>query len=143
MEKQNVLLITLAMAQLISGASLIRGSETEVKPLRLKCLGWFPLSRRMFATLPGSWKRRLTLHAAAAGLQHPGVHVGLGVGQELVSGQVRVVGGGDEVVAKRLVHVLVHLVVQRVENVTRWASHETCETCLKRKLEEIFSSEWL
>lgn len=137
MEKQNVLLITLAMAQLISGASLIRGSETEVKPLRLKCLAWFPLSRKM------SWKRRLTLHAAAAGLQHPGVHVGLGVGQELVSGQVRVVGGGDEVVAKRLVHVLVHLVVQRVENVTRWASHETCETCLKGKLEEIFSSEGL
>lgn len=65
----------------------------------------------------------LTLHATAAGLQHPGVHVGLGVGQELVSGQVRVVRGGNEVVAKRLVHVLVHLVVQRVENVTRRAPH--------------------
>lgn len=94
-----------------------------------------------FVSLSGLQQRRLTLHAAAAGLQHPGVHVGLGVGQELVSGQVRVVRGGDEVVAKRLVHVLVHLVVQRVENVTRWTSHETCETCLKRKLEENFTSE--
>lgn len=78
----------------------------------------------------------LTLHAAAAGLQHPGVHVGLWVGQQLVSSQVRVVRGGDEVVAKRLVHVLVHLVVQRVENVTGRASHETRETCLKIKFEE-------
>lgn len=43
MEKQNVPLITLAMAELISGASVIRGSETatEVKPLRMFSR-WFP-----------------------------------------------------------------------------------------------------
>lgn len=70
----------------------------------------------------------LTFYAAAAGLQHPGIHVSLGVGEELVSGQVRVVRGGDEVVAQRLLHVLIHLVVQRVENVTCWTAHETCET---------------
>lgn len=65
----------------------------------------------------------LTLHTAAARLQHPGIHVCLGVGQELVSSQVRVMRRGDEVVGKRLVHVLIHLVVQRVENVTRWTAH--------------------
>lgn len=36
--------------------------------------------------------------------------------------------GGDEVVAQRLLHVLIHLVVQSVENVTRWAAHEARET---------------
>lgn len=70
----------------------------------------------------------LTFYTAAAGLQHPGVHVGLGVGEELVSGQVRVVRRGDEVVAQGLLHVLIHLVVQRVEDVTRWAAHEIRET---------------
>lgn len=70
----------------------------------------------------------LTFYTAAAGLQHPGVHVGLGVGEELVAGQVRVVRRGDEVVAQGLLHVLIHLVVQRVEDVTRWAAHEIRET---------------
>lgn len=70
----------------------------------------------------------LTFHAAAAGLQHPGIHVSLGVREKLVSGQVRVVGGGDEVVGQRLIHVLIHVVVQRVEDVTRWTAHETCKT---------------
>jgi len=70
-----------------------------------------------------------TLHAAAAGLQHPGVHVGLGVREKLVSGQVCVMRRGDEVVRERLLHVLIHLMVQRVENVTCWTAHETCKTC--------------
>ena len=70
----------------------------------------------------------VTFHTAAAGLQHPGVHVGLGVGEELVSSQVRVMRGGDEVVTQRLLHVLIHLVVQRVEDVTCWAAHEACKT---------------
>lgn len=70
----------------------------------------------------------LTLHAAAARLEHPGVHVGLGVGEKLVSSQICVVRGSDEVVTQRLLHVLIHLMVQRVENVTRWTAHETCKT---------------
>lgn len=70
----------------------------------------------------------LTLDTSAARLQHPGVHVGLGVGQQLVSSQVGVVRRGDEVVGQRLVHVLVNLMVQRVENVTGGTAHETSET---------------
>lgn len=69
-----------------------------------------------------------TLYAAAAGLQDPGIHVGLGMGEELVTSQVRVMRGSDEVVAQRLIHVLIHLMVQRVENVTCWTAHETCKT---------------
>lgn len=72
-----------------------------------------------------------TFHTAAARLQHPGVHVGLGVGEQLVSSQVRVVGRGDEVAAQGLLHVLVHLVVQRIEDVARWAAHEICESWWK------------
>lgn len=70
----------------------------------------------------------LTFHTAAAGLQDPGVHVCLGMGEKLVPSQVRVVRGGDEVVTQRLIHVLIHLVVQRVENVARRTAHETCKT---------------
>lgn len=70
-----------------------------------------------------------TFHAAAARLQHPGVHVRFGVGEKLVSSQVGVMRGGNEVVTQRLVHVLIDLMVQRVENVTGWAAHETGETC--------------
>lgn len=71
----------------------------------------------------------LTFYAATARLQHPGVHVCLGVGEELVSSQVCVMRGGDEVVTQRLLHVLIHLIVQRVEDVTRWTAHEAGETC--------------
>lgn len=70
-----------------------------------------------------------TFDTAAAGLQHPGVHVSLGVGEELVSGQVSVVGRGDEVTTQGLLHVLVHLIVQGVEDVACWAAHEICESC--------------
>lgn len=73
-------------------------------------------------------RRLLTFYTAAARLQHPGVHVGLGVGEELVSGQVGVVGRSDEIIAQRLLHVLIYLMVQRVKNVTRRAAHETCKT---------------
>lgn len=69
-----------------------------------------------------------TFDTAAARLQHPGVHVSLGVGQQLVSSQVRVVGRCNEVVAQGLLHVLVHLIVQRIEDVACWAAHEICES---------------
>lgn len=95
----------------------------------------FPLLRNSQSQIGTSfffWFRRLlTFYTAAARLQHPGIHVGLGVGEELVSGQVRVVRRGDEVVAQGLLHVLIHLVVQRVEDVTRWTAHEICETWRK------------
>lgn len=71
----------------------------------------------------------LTFYAATAGLQHPGVHVCLGVGEELVSSQVCVMRGGNEVATQRLLHVLIHLIVQRVEDVTRRTAHEAGETC--------------
>lgn len=73
----------------------------------------------------------LTFYTAAARLQHPGIHVCLGVGEQLVSSQVCVMRRGNEVVTQRLLHVLIHLIVQRVENVTRWTAHETCKTCWK------------
>lgn len=71
----------------------------------------------------------LTFYTATARLQHPGIHVCLGVGEELVSSQVCVMRGGDEVVTQRLLHVLIHLIVQRVEDVTRRTAHEAGETC--------------
>lgn len=76
-----------------------------------------------------SYRSKLTFYTAAARLQHPGVHVGFGVGEQLVSSQVCVMRGGDEVVTQRLLHVLIYLVVQRVENVTCGAAHETREAC--------------
>lgn len=87
-----------------------------------KCCQWEGFGWAWWALRP------LTFHAAATRLQHPGVHVSLGVGQELVSSQVCVMGGCDEVVAQRLIHVLIHLVVQRVENVACRTAHETCKT---------------
>lgn len=78
-------------------------------------------------------ERPLTFDAATAGLENPGVHVGLGVRQQLVPGQVRVVRGGDEIVAQGLIHVLVHVVVQRVENIARWTAHEACKTWKETK----------
>ena len=74
------------------------------------------------------YRHMLTLHTSAARLQHPGIHVSLGVGEKLVSSQICVVRGGDKVVTQRLLHVLIHLMMQRVENVTRWTAHETCKT---------------
>lgn len=65
----------------------------------------------------------LTLHTAAAGLQDPSIHVCLGVGQQLISSQVGVVGRGYEIVTQRLIHVLVDLIVLRVEHITDWAPH--------------------
>lgn len=65
----------------------------------------------------------LTLHTAAAGLQDPSIHVRLGVGQQLISSQVGVVGRGYEIVTQRLIHVLIDLVVLRVEHITDWAPH--------------------
>ncbi len=69
----------------------------------------------------------LTLHTAAAGLQDPSIHVRLGVGQQLISSQVGVVGRGYEIVTKRLIHVLIDLVVLRIEHITDWAPHVTGE----------------
>jgi len=70
----------------------------------------------------------LTFDAATAGLQHPGVHVHPGLGHQLVAHQVGVVRGGDEVVAQRLVHVLVHFVVLGVEDVARRAASVVRDT---------------
>ena len=69
-----------------------------------------------------------TFHAAAAGLQHPGVHVHPGLGHELVSHQVGVVGGSDEVAPQRLSHVLVHIVVFWVEDVPSRTAQVVGET---------------
>lgn len=71
--------------------------------------------------------RGRTFHAATALLQHPRVHVHLGLRQELVPGQVRVMRGRDVVVAQGLIHVLVHFMVQWVKNVTSRTSHEVGE----------------
>lgn len=70
-----------------------------------------------------------TFYAAAAGLQHPGVHVGFGMGEKLIPSQVRVMRRGDEVVTQRLIHVLIYLMVRGVENVTRRTAHEACKPC--------------
>lgn len=76
----------------------------------------------------------LTFHTAAAGLQHPGIHVHPGLRHQLVAHQVGVVRGGDEVVAQRLGHVLVHVVVLWVEDVPSWAAHVICKTWKEVKL---------
>lgn len=68
-----------------------------------------------------------TFHAATALLQHPCIHVHFGLRQELVPGQVCVVGGSDVVVAQGLVHVLVHFMVQWVKYVTSRTTHEVRE----------------
>lgn len=77
----------------------------------------------------GSRSPALTLHAAAAGLQDPGVHIRPRLGHELVAHEVGVVRRGDEVVAQRPCHVLVHAVVLRVEDVTSGAPRVVGEAC--------------
>ena len=71
----------------------------------------------------------LTLHAAAAGLQDPGVRVRPRLGRELVAHEVGVVRRGDEVVAQRPRHVLVYAAVLRVEDVARGAPSVVGEAC--------------
>ncbi len=78
----------------------------------------------------------LTFYTATAGLQHPGIHVHPGLWHQLVTHQVGVVWGGDEVVAQWLAHVLVHIVVLWVEDVPRWAAHVICKTW--KKVKQIF-----
>ena len=68
-----------------------------------------------------------TFHTATALLQHPRVHVHFGLRQELVPGQVCVVGGGNVVVAQWLIHVLVHFMMQGVKDVTSRTTHEVRE----------------
>lgn len=70
----------------------------------------------------------LTLHTATASLENIGVHFDSRLRQQLVSCQVGVVRCGDEVVTQRLRHVLVHLVVIRVEDITCRTSHVVGET---------------
>lgn len=70
-----------------------------------------------------------TLHAAAAGLQHAGIHARPRLRRELVARQVGVVGRADEVVAERPRHVLVHGVVARVEDVPGRAPRVVREAC--------------
>lgn len=86
----------------------------------------------------------LTFDTAAAGLQHPGVHIHPRLWHQLVTHQVGVVRGSDEIVAQRLVHVLVHVVVFWVENVPRWAAHIIRKTWkrvkqMSRSLQECYS----
>lgn len=71
----------------------------------------------------------LTLHTAAAGLQDPGIHVCPRLGRELVAREVGVVRRGDEVMAQRLGHILVHAAVLRVEDVTGRAPCVVGEAC--------------
>jgi len=70
----------------------------------------------------------LTLHTATACLQNIGVHFHTGLREQLVSCQVRVVRGGNEVVTERLRHVLVDLIVLMVEDITCRTSHVVGET---------------
>jgi len=57
-------------------------------------------------------------HGATNQGHPPDVSLGAAGATDLVAGQVGVVGGGDEVVAQGLAHVLVHLGVLLVEDVT-------------------------
>lgn len=77
----------------------------------------------------------LTFHASASGLQDPGVHVHSGLGHQLVSHEVGVMRRGDEVVTQRASHVLVDLVVFRVEDVPSRAAHVRGEPCKERKIQ--------
>ena len=70
----------------------------------------------------------LTFHTATACLQNIGIHFHSGLRQQLVPWQVSVVGGGNEVVIQRLRHVLVYLVVLRVEYVPCRTPHEVGKT---------------
>lgn len=68
-----------------------------------------------------------TLHTATAGLQNIGIHFHSRLREQLVSCQVGVVWGGNEVVIQRLRHVLVHLIVLRIKYITCRAPHEVCK----------------
>ena len=70
----------------------------------------------------------LTLHTATTSLDNIGIHFHSRLRQQLVSSQVGVVRCGNEVVTQRLRHVLVHLVVFRVEDITCRTSHVVGET---------------
>lgn len=76
---------------------------------------------------PSAFPVHPTFDAAAAGLQHPRVHLGARLREQLVPAQVGVVARGDEVVAQGLLHVLVHLPVQGVGHLARRAAHEAGE----------------
>lgn len=80
-----------------------------------------------FANTNRSSEKGHTFHAATALLQHPSIHVHLGLREELVPSQVCVVRGSDVVVAQGLVHVLVHFIVQWVKDVASRTSHEVRE----------------
>lgn len=74
---------------------------------------------------------KYTFNTSATILQHPRVHLRSGLGQQLVSCQVRVVRRSNEVVTKGLVHVLMHFTVQRIKYITRGTAHEAGETLEK------------
>lgn len=80
-----------------------------------------------------SWNsaERLTFHTATACLENIGVHFHSRLREQLVSCQVGVVWGGNEVVTQRLCHVLVHLIVLRVEDITCRTPHEVGKTWRK------------
>lgn len=66
----------------------------------------------------------LTLHTATASLENIGIHFHSRLRQQLVACQIGVVWRSNKVVTQRLRHVLVHLVVLRVEDVSCRTSHE-------------------
>lgn len=74
------------------------------------------------------WFCRLTFHTATACLENIGIHFHSGLRQQLVSCQVGVVWGGNEVIIQGLCHVLVHLIVFGIKNVTCRTPHEVCKT---------------
>lgn len=74
----------------------------------------------------------LTFHTTAASLENIGVHFHPGLRQKLISCQVGVVRGGNEVIIQRLRHVLGHLGVLGVENVPCRTAQEVCKTCRGR-----------
>lgn len=73
-----------------------------------------------------------TFNTSTTILQHSCIHLHSGLGQQLVSCQVRVVGRSDEVVTKGLIHILMHFTMQWIENITSRTAHEVGETFEQR-----------
>lgn len=92
----------------------------------LDCIRWNDTEAEL-------WFCRLTFHTAAACLQNIGVHFHPGLRQKLVPCQVGVVRGGNEVIIQGLRHVLGHLHVLRIEDVTCRTPQEVCKTCRRRQ----------
>lgn len=104
-------------------------------PLRVEIKtkkGWTCLSLLL------QFLQTLTLHTATACLQNISIHFHPWLRKQLVSSQVCVVRRSNKVITERLCHILVDLVVLRVENITSRTSHVVGET--SRELKKRFNS---